>query len=105
MQYCGSPFRYQRRKTREVIVGDPANGGVIIGGDHPVVAAALLVIGACGGSGGGCGGGGDAARPVVIPKVAPGEFEAPCADLCTLAAGDTACTAKHAEFCVARCRW
>src|SRR3954447_2174672 len=42
MQYCASPFRYQRRKTREVIVGDPANGGVIIGGDHPVVMQSML---------------------------------------------------------------
>ena len=65
------------------------------------VAAALLVIGACGGGGGGGGGG---ARPVVIPTVAAGDSEAACADLCTLAAGDTLCTAKHAEFCVARCR-
>src|SRR3954447_3611220 len=42
MQYCASPFRYQRRKTREVIVGDPANGGVIIGGEHPVVVQSML---------------------------------------------------------------
>ena len=39
MQYCHSPYLYQRRKTREVVVGDPTNGGVIIGGDHPVVDA------------------------------------------------------------------
>jgi len=42
MQYCSSPFSYQRRKTREVIVGDPARGGVIIGGDHPVVVQSML---------------------------------------------------------------
>jgi (E)-4-hydroxy-3-methylbut-2-enyl-diphosphate synthase len=42
MQYCASPFRFQRRKTREVIVGDPTRGGVIIGGNHPVVAQSML---------------------------------------------------------------
>src|SRR6476661_6788009 len=42
MQYCASPFRYERRKTREVVVGDPANGGVIIGGEHPVVMQSML---------------------------------------------------------------
>src|SRR5947209_6889034 len=42
MQYCQSPFSYQRRKTREVIVGDPARGGVIIGGDHPAVVQSML---------------------------------------------------------------
>ena len=42
MQYCVSPLRYARRKTREVIVGDPARGGVIMGGDHPVVMQSML---------------------------------------------------------------
>lgn len=42
MGYCQSPFLFQRRKTREVIVGDPAHGGVIIGGDHPVVNQSML---------------------------------------------------------------
>src|SRR5215470_7074221 len=42
MQYCASPFFYQRRKTREVTVGDPANGGIIIGGAHPVVMQSML---------------------------------------------------------------
>ncbi|MEW6159931.1 MAG: (E)-4-hydroxy-3-methylbut-2-enyl-diphosphate synthase [Verrucomicrobiota bacterium] len=42
MQYCHSPFFYQRRKTREVVVGDPARGGVIIGGDHPIVMQSML---------------------------------------------------------------
>jgi (E)-4-hydroxy-3-methylbut-2-enyl-diphosphate synthase len=42
MNYCQSPYIYQRRRTREVIVGDPANGGVIIGGDHPVVKQSML---------------------------------------------------------------
>src|ERR671939_2203810 len=42
MKYCDSPFLYHRRKAREVIVGDPADGGVIIGGDHPVVKQSML---------------------------------------------------------------
>src|SRR3954466_4410166 len=42
MQYCKSPFVYDRRKSREVIVGDPAHGGVIIGGNHPVVKQSML---------------------------------------------------------------
>jgi (E)-4-hydroxy-3-methylbut-2-enyl-diphosphate synthase len=42
MRYCESPFVYRRRQTREVIVGDPARGGVIIGGGHPVVVQSML---------------------------------------------------------------
>src|SRR3954468_24211738 len=42
MNYCQSPYVYQRRKTREVIVGDPRRGGVIIGGEHPVVVQSML---------------------------------------------------------------
>ena len=42
MRYCQSPFFYQRRRTREVVVGDPANGGVIIGGDHPIVKQSMI---------------------------------------------------------------
>ena len=42
MPYCESPFFYHRRKTREVAVGDPARGGVIIGGNHPVVVQSML---------------------------------------------------------------
>jgi (E)-4-hydroxy-3-methylbut-2-enyl-diphosphate synthase len=42
MQYCESPYVYHRRKTREVVVGDPARGGVIIGGEHPVVKQSML---------------------------------------------------------------
>ncbi len=42
MRYCESPFFYHRRKTREVVIGDPARGGVIIGGDHPVVKQSML---------------------------------------------------------------
>jgi (E)-4-hydroxy-3-methylbut-2-enyl-diphosphate synthase len=42
MRYCESPYLYHRRLTREVIVGDPARGGVIIGGNHPVVKQSML---------------------------------------------------------------
>jgi (E)-4-hydroxy-3-methylbut-2-enyl-diphosphate synthase len=41
-RYCESPFVYKRRFTREVVVGDPARGGVIIGGQHPVVLQSML---------------------------------------------------------------
>jgi (E)-4-hydroxy-3-methylbut-2-enyl-diphosphate synthase len=42
MRYCESPFFFQRRKTREIVIGDPQNGGVIIGGNHPVVKQSML---------------------------------------------------------------
>jgi len=42
MRFCHSPYIYSRRKTRQVVVGDPARGGVIIGGDHPVVKQSML---------------------------------------------------------------
>src|ERR1700733_686910 len=42
MRYCDSPYFYQRRQTREVVIGDPTNGGVIVGGDHPVVVQSML---------------------------------------------------------------
>src|SRR5437868_10982815 len=42
MQYCESPFVFKRRLTREVVVGDPARGGVIIGGNHTVVVQSML---------------------------------------------------------------
>src|SRR5881628_2661858 len=42
MRYCESPFVFHRRKTRPVVIGDPANGGIIIGGDHPVVKQSML---------------------------------------------------------------
>jgi len=50
----------------------------------------------------GCGG--NSARPVVIPDVPAGAFEAGCQQLCTLAPTETVCTAKHAEYCLASCR-
>ena len=42
MRYCDSPYLFHRRTTREVTVGDPARGGVIIGGNHPVVRQSML---------------------------------------------------------------
>jgi (E)-4-hydroxy-3-methylbut-2-enyl-diphosphate synthase len=42
LRYCDSPFSFRRRRSREVIVGDPARGGVIIGGDHPVVVQSMI---------------------------------------------------------------
>lgn len=42
MTYCNSPFSYRRRQTREVVVGDPAHGGVIIGGNHPIVVQSMI---------------------------------------------------------------
>src|SRR5215510_12440535 len=42
MNYCSSPWNYTRRPTREVVVGNPARGGVIIGGSHPVVKQSML---------------------------------------------------------------
>src|SRR5437867_10676018 len=42
MRYCESPYCYQRRTSRQVIIGDPVKGGIIIGGDHPVVKQSML---------------------------------------------------------------
>ena len=42
MRYCESPFNYRRRITREIVVGDPRQGGVVIGGNHPVVMQSML---------------------------------------------------------------
>src|SRR5437879_5385169 len=42
MQYCQSPYGFHRRKSREVVIGDPAKGGVIVGGEHPVVTQSML---------------------------------------------------------------
>ncbi len=42
MRYCDSFFEYRRRATREVVVGDPARGGTIIGGDSPVVVQSMI---------------------------------------------------------------
>jgi (E)-4-hydroxy-3-methylbut-2-enyl-diphosphate synthase len=42
MRYCVSPYLYQRRNTREIVIGDPERGGVIIGGVHPVVMQSMI---------------------------------------------------------------
>src|ERR1700744_5025768 len=42
MRFCHSPYFYTRRQTREVVVGDPARGGVIIGGGQPVVKQSMI---------------------------------------------------------------
>lgn len=42
MRYCESPFVRQRRRTREITIGDPAKGGVVIGGEHPVVMQSMI---------------------------------------------------------------
>jgi len=42
MRYCPSPWSFNRRLTREVTVGDPRHGGVIIGGHHPIVKQSML---------------------------------------------------------------
>ena len=42
MKYCPSPWSYSRRPARDVTVGDPACGGVVLGGGHPVVKQPML---------------------------------------------------------------
>jgi (E)-4-hydroxy-3-methylbut-2-enyl-diphosphate synthase len=42
MRYCDSPYYYRRHQTREVVIGDPARGGVAIGGHHPVMVQSML---------------------------------------------------------------
>lgn len=42
MRYCNSPYVFSRRRTREVVVGDPANGGLVMGGDLPIVKQSML---------------------------------------------------------------
>lgn len=42
MRYCESPYFYRRRPTREIVVGDPAQGGFVMGGDQPVVMQSML---------------------------------------------------------------
>jgi len=42
MSYCPSVWNFSRRPTREVVIGDPARGGVVIGGHHPVVKQSML---------------------------------------------------------------
>jgi (E)-4-hydroxy-3-methylbut-2-enyl-diphosphate synthase len=41
MRYCQSPFYYERRRTREIVVGE-GEGSVILGGDRPVAVQSML---------------------------------------------------------------
>jgi (E)-4-hydroxy-3-methylbut-2-enyl-diphosphate synthase len=42
MRYCNSPYVFTRRRTREMVVGDPANGGLVMGGELPIVKQSML---------------------------------------------------------------
>jgi (E)-4-hydroxy-3-methylbut-2-enyl-diphosphate synthase len=42
MRFCESPYFYHRRKSREIVIGDPANGGFVMGGDHPAVKQSMI---------------------------------------------------------------
>jgi (E)-4-hydroxy-3-methylbut-2-enyl-diphosphate synthase len=42
VRYCESPYFYHRRRTREIVIGDPANGGFIMGGEHPIVKQSMI---------------------------------------------------------------
>jgi len=42
MKYCESPYFFRKRRTREITIGDPARGGVVIGGDAPVIPQSML---------------------------------------------------------------
>ncbi len=42
MKYSESGYSYRRRATREVVVGDLRQGGVIMGGQHPVVIQSMI---------------------------------------------------------------
>ena len=42
MRYCDSPYVSKRRVTREIVIGDPANGGFVMGGNHAVVKQSML---------------------------------------------------------------
>ncbi len=42
LRCCESPFIYQRRSTREIVVGDPEHGGFVMGGNQPVVMQSML---------------------------------------------------------------
>ncbi len=42
MKYCPSPWSFSRRSAREVTVGNPSLGGVVLGGNHPVVKQSML---------------------------------------------------------------
>ncbi len=42
MRYCESPYFHQRRKTREIVVGDPQHGGFVMGGEYPLVMQSMI---------------------------------------------------------------
>lgn len=42
MRYCHSPIQIERRISREVVIGDPQRGGIVIGGNHPIVVQSML---------------------------------------------------------------
>src|SRR5207247_7684027 len=42
MHYCHSPFFFEQRKTRKVVIGDPAAGGIVVGDGHPIVMQSML---------------------------------------------------------------
>ena len=42
MNYCASPYRHARRDTRPVVIGDPENGGVLVGGSEAVVRQSMI---------------------------------------------------------------
>ncbi|HTY88009.1 MAG TPA: (E)-4-hydroxy-3-methylbut-2-enyl-diphosphate synthase [Candidatus Acidoferrum sp.] len=42
MRYCDSPFSYRRRTSREIVIGDPAHGGIILGGARPVGVQSMI---------------------------------------------------------------
>ncbi|MDA7520799.1 (E)-4-hydroxy-3-methylbut-2-enyl-diphosphate synthase [bacterium] len=42
MNYCASPYRHARRDTRPVVIGDPENGGVLVGGGGSVVRQSMI---------------------------------------------------------------
>lgn len=42
MKYCASPYTYRRRLSREITIGQPATGGLLLGGQNPVVMQSML---------------------------------------------------------------
>ena len=42
MNYCDSPYRFQRRETRPVTIGDTTDGGVVVGGSEPIVRQSMI---------------------------------------------------------------
>jgi (E)-4-hydroxy-3-methylbut-2-enyl-diphosphate synthase len=42
MSYCESLYRHSRRQSREIVIGDPAAGGLRVGGNHPVAVQSMI---------------------------------------------------------------